>query len=419
MELFAPDGYIQEWEIDVPSPHPLVVQGYTPHSSQWHLHQSPARFRILTCGRRWGKTFSCVAEMMKQALEHPRSLCWWVAPFHRQTQIAYRLAKRALKPFIQRALSGDLRLELKNGSVIEFRSAANYDSLRGEGVHFLVVDEAALVRREAWEEALRPTLTDTQGRAIFISTPKGRNWFYELYLRGNNPQYPEYQSFRFPTSSNPLIPKGEIEEVRNTLPEAVFQQEYEAEFLDESAGVFRNISACIQGELEPPKPGKVYVLGADLARKSDYTVLTVMDVNERKVVAFDRFNEVRWQVQIERITQLARKYNDAQVIVDSTGLGDVVEEALFQRGLNVEGFLFTPRSKQQLVENLQILIERQDITFPDIPELVHELRIFQYEITKSGNFIFSAPQGGNDDCVMSLGLACWALKEYRPLQIFL
>lgn len=377
-----------------------------------------ARFRILTCGRRWGKTFACVAEMMKQALEHPRSLCWWVAPFNRQSLIAYRLARRALSPFIQKAFNGSLRLELTNESVLEFRSAAIPDTLRGEGVDLVVVDEAALVRREAWEEALRPTLTDTGGRAIFISTPKGRNWFYELFLRGQDPKYPEYQSFTFPTSSNPLIPASELEEVKSTLPDSVYQQEYEAVFLDESAGVFRNIHACIQGVCEPPQFGREYILGVDLARKTDYTVLTCMDVKEKKVVAFDRFNQVSWQFQIERIVQMAQQYNDAQVIVDSTGLGDVVMEALEQRGLYVEGFHFTQRSKQQLIENLQLLLEQEEIHFPDIPDLIHELEIFGYEMTKSGNMTFSAPPGAHDDCVMSLALACWALKEHAPMQIF-
>jgi Terminase RNaseH-like domain/Terminase large subunit, T4likevirus-type, N-terminal len=418
MELYAPDGYLYEWESAVPSSDPILVQGYQPHSAQWLLHESPARFRILTCGRRWGKTFACVAEMMKQALEQPRSLCWWVAPFHRQTMIAYRLARRALSPFIQRALNGSMRLELTNESVIEFRSAAIPDTLRGEGVHLLVVDEAAMIKREAWEEALRPTLTDTKGRAIFISTPKGRNWFFELFMRGQDPAYPEYQSFRFPTSSNPLIPQSEIEDVKKTLPENAYRQEYEAEFLEESAGVFRNIQACVQGDLTAPQVGKEYVLGVDLARKADFTVLIVMDVKEKQVVAFDRFNQVSWQVQIERIVQMAKQYNDAHVIVDSTGLGDVVIEALEQRNLFVEGFLFTNKTKQQMIENLQMLLEREEIHFPNIPELIHELQIYQYEMTKSGNMTYNAPKGAHDDCVMSLGLACWALKEQAPMQIF-
>jgi len=301
------------------------------------------------------------------------------------------------------------RIELIQGSAIEFKSADNFDSLRGSGIHLLVIDEAALIDREAWEEALRPTLTDTKGKAIFVSTPKGRNYFFELFCRGQDPQYPEWESFVFPTSSNPYISPEEIEEAKRTLPDAVFRQEYLAEFLEDSAGVFRNIKACIQGDFEEPISSHSYVLGWDVAKHEDFSVMMVVDTSSRHVVAYDRFNQVDYTLQVSRLESLAKKY-DATVLMDSTGVGDPILEQVLKAGIKAEGFQFTNTSKQQLIEYLSVQLEQQKITFPEIPELIHELELFQYEITRAGNVRYSAPQGYHDDCVISLALACWQMN---------
>lgn len=415
---FAPDRWVQPWELLSDEHEEIEVIGYTPHNAQWQLHECPARFRILTCGRRWGKTLACVNEMWKAALERNGALCWWVAPFYRTTEIGYRLAKQANPDLIKKAIDTKMRIELVNGSVLEFRSAENEDALRGEGVDFLIVDEAAMVKKTAWEEALRPTLSDRKGRAIFISTPKGRNWFYDLFQRGQNPDFPDYASFTFPTSSNPFIDPAELEDVKKTLPADVYGQEYEAEFLKDGAGVFRGVYDCIGGELSPPEEGKRYVAGWDIARTTDYSVVTIMDAETGQVVAFDRFNQVDWKTQLNRVESLVKEYHDAKLWLDATGVGDPLLEQLQDRGLDVEGFTFTATSKKQLVHNLQRLISEQGIRYPNIPELLYELEIFEYQVTKSGNLTYSAPPGAHDDCVMSLGLVAWGFTNDVPPQLF-
>ena len=387
----------------------MKIKLYTPHDGQKELHNSKARFRVATCGRRWGKTFACVNEIVKHAWENPGTVNWWVAPVYTQTMIAYRLLTREFKRAIAEKSKTERRAELLNKSVIEFKSSDNFDALRGEGVSFMVLDEAAMIDREAWEAALRPTLSDTGGNAVFVSTPKGRNWFFELYSRGQDKGYPEYESFNFPTESNPYIPPGEIDEARRTLPADVFRQEYEAEFLEDSAGVFRGIKHCIKGELEPPHGKGWYVLGWDPAKHQDFSVMFVIDTQRKHVVAYDRFNQVDYTIQLSRLETLAKRYN-AKVLMDSTGVGDPLLEQVKQKGIKVEGFQFTNTSKQQLVEHLAVLIERQEITFPKIPELISELQLFQYEITRAGNVRYNAPEGYHDDCVMALGLAVWGSK---------
>lgn len=384
-----------------------VYVNYRPHPAQNKFHSSEARFKVCCTGRRWGKTLAATMEILKDALANPGCLNWWVAPVYGQTMVAYRMLSKGRK-VIANDLRSLKRIELIQGSAIEFKSADNFDSLRGSGIHLLVIDEAALVDREAWEEALRPTLTDTKGKAIFVSTPKGRNYFFELFCRGQDPQYPEWESFTFPTSSNPYISPDEIEEAKRTLPDTVFRQEYLAEFLEDSAGVFRNIKACIQGSFEEPQSNHSYILGWDVAKHEDFSVMTVVDETTRHVVAFDRFNQIDYTFQLLRLSNLAQKYQ-AAIIMDSTGVGDPLFEQVRKLGYAVEGFNFTNTSKQQLVEHLAVLLEQQRITFPNIPELIHELELYQYEMTRAGNVKYSAPQGYHDDTVISLGLACWKL----------
>lgn len=391
---------------------------YTPHPFQQALHDSQARFRIATCGRRWGKTAACTMELIRFAATHPKSICWWVSPVYKQSLRAYRLTKFMVKDIAEKVLRGETRIVLKNKSILEFRSADNYDALRGEGIDFLIVDEAAMVRKEAWEEALRPTLSDTNGKAMIVGTPKGRNWFYHLWVRGQDDQFPQYESWQFPTSSNPFIPKEEIEEAKMTLPEDVFRQEYEAAFLEESAGVFRGIRKCIQGELEESRPGHRYVIGWDVAKRQDFSVMTVMDLDRKHVVEFVRVNHIDYSRQLDMLEQLVAEYNDAKVLMDSTGVGDPLLEQVEARGIEVEGYQLHNRSKQQLIENLAVGIEKQELTFPHIPVLIHELEIFQYEMTRSGNVRYEAPSGMHDDAVISLGLAWWEVTHHTPLQIF-
>ncbi|WP_169725485.1 terminase large subunit domain-containing protein [Alicyclobacillus contaminans] len=370
------------------------------------MHRSMARFRVATCGRRWGKTYACANEIVKAAWENPGTLTWWVAPTYRQTMTAYRLITRNFRNAIAKDSKTELRIEWKSGGVTEFRSTDNFDALRGEGVSFLVIDEAAMVPREAWEAALRPTLSDTGGRCIIVSTPKGRNWFFGVWSRGQDPAFPEWESFKFPTSANPYIPPEEIEEARATLPSDVYRQEYEAEFLEDSAGVFRGIRDCVSGVLEGPQEGRRYVAGWDIAKHQDFSVIIVMDAERGHVVAFDRFNQVDYALQLNRVQNICMMYR-ARLLMDATGVGDPLLEQVKRLGIQVEGYHLSATSKQQLIEHLAVKIERGEITFPEIPVLINELQQFQYEVTRAGNIRYSAPEGFHDDCVIALALATW------------
>ena len=372
---------------------------YTPHKSQKDFHASKARFRVLACGRRWGKTLACINEILMFAWENPKSLIWWVAPIYIQTMIAYRTISRS-HTIIAENLKSERRIKLINGSVIVFKSADNADSLRGEGLDFLIMDETALIAREAFEESLRPALSDKKGRAVFISTPKGRNYFYELYLRGLDGN-DDHESFYFPTASNPYIDKKEIEQARKTLPERVFKQEYLAEFIDDAGQVFSNIKKSI-GTCTNPEPP--YSIGIDLAKYQDFTVVCVLD-SKKQVIEIQRFNEMSYNLQKEKIKLICNKYKDSRITADQTGLGEPILDDLRNSGLHIDGVKFTNESKQALIEKLILAFEKQEITIPDYEPLIRELEAFSYKLTDTGLIKYGAPGGYYDDTVIALALA--------------
>lgn len=203
---------------------------------QWQVYADPHRFRVLVSGRRFGKTRMSIEELLRAAAEAPGRRVWYIAPTYRQAQqICWQMLKDRLSAgrWIARKNESDLSIMLKNGgSVISLRGADNFDSLRGVGLHFLVMDEFADIKPEAWFEVLRATLSDTGGRALFTGTPKGRNWAYDLFQRGGDTDYPEWAAYSFTTIEGENVPAEEVELARKELDELTFRQEYEASFVN-------------------------------------------------------------------------------------------------------------------------------------------------------------------------------------------
>ncbi len=208
---------------------------------QQKIQDCKTRFRVVCTGRRFGKTVIAVDELARFAGMAPRRRVWYVAPTYRQAkQIAWNMLKERLVPlhWVRRRNESDLTLELVNGSTISLRGADNFDSLRGVGLDFLVMDEFADIRPEAWFEVLRPTLSDKHGHAMFCGSPKGRNWAYDLYCRGQDEDEREWASFLFTTLEGGNVPAEEIEQARREMDELTFAQEYLASFINFEGRVY-------------------------------------------------------------------------------------------------------------------------------------------------------------------------------------
>lgn len=390
-----------------------IVQLYHPTVDQQMIHNSAAAIRILACGRRWGKNFLALNDMMKKSWEHPGSITWWTSPVLRQAKRDFRRFIQAFKPAIKKISQTELRIELNNGepsSIIEFHSLHDPDNLLGEGLDYLYMDEAARVKENTFDQVLSPMLLDRNGSVLMFSTPKGKNWFYRMFELGQQ-QANNIKSWRFSTRDNPFITPEAFEEEYQRLPAQVADQEYDAQFIDDSSLVFRGYLSCIDGEIEAPKVGRVYRMGVDLGKHQDYTVCTVIDLKSRHIVAWDRFNQKDWAFIKSRIQSLCYQYNRAEILLDSTGVGDSVYDDLIRMGLPVQGYRFTLLSKTQLIENLILRIANKEITFPAIPELLKELELFSYTKLPSGSVRYSAPPGFHDDCVISLALAVMDLNS--------
>lgn len=206
---------------------------------QQKIVEAPQRFKVVVAGRRFGKTHLAIRELCFNAKSPDRTV-WYVAPTYRQAKmITWKKLRKKLKElrWAKKINETELSIELKNGSLISLKGADNYDSLRGIGLDYLVLDEFADIAAEAWYETLRPTLADRQGGALFIGTPKGLNWAHDLYTMSD--EYPnEWISFQFTTIEGGNVKPEEIEAARRNLDVRTFRQEFEATFETFSGRIF-------------------------------------------------------------------------------------------------------------------------------------------------------------------------------------
>jgi phage FluMu gp28-like protein len=216
-----------------------------------------------------------------------------------------------------------------------------------------------------------------------------------------------------PTYLNPHFPKDEWEQIVKELGEEnpVFKQEFLGEFIDDIGAVFKGIHTCIDGDFEPPLPNVKYSIGIDLAKTTDYTVKFVIRHDTRHIVYMERYNQVPYDEQINKIISLSKRYNNANILVDSTGVGDPVYDLLKKNGANVRPFKFTNPSKENLIRGLIIALENKEITYPKIDVLITELEMFEYSLGSTGVMRYNAPEGEHDDCVIALALAIKAVEE--------
>jgi phage FluMu gp28-like protein len=347
-----------------------------------------------------------------------RGAAWWVAPSYKVAAVGWRqlkgLAAQLSNVEIKEA---DKKILTPGGGWVQVRSADEPNSLRGEGLDRVVIDECAFIAEAAWTEAIRPALSDRKGDALFISTPKGRNWFWRVWQRGRAGEG-DWAAWRFPSVSNPFLDPAEVLAAKADLPDRVYEQEYNAEFLDDQGAVFRNVSQSVdkgRRDNEAPEPGSTYYLGVDLARTEDFTVLSVVRDDGRHVY-FERFNQISWERQLARIGDVARRF-DALVVVDSTGIGDPLAERLRRDGLRLYAYTLTNASKEALIDNLAIRIEKGEVRLLDLEVQTNELLAYQYELTPSRNVKMGAPEGMHDDTVIALALACWGIGKRRTLSI--
>lgn len=366
-------------------------------------------------GRRWGKSF--MASVYALTCADMGGVVAWIAPTYRNSRPLWRSAERAIAPVAQHLTvrRSEREIVFPSGGSVSIYSADNPDAMRGMAFDVVIIDEASRVSEETWTDVIQPTLADRGGTALLISTPHGRNWFYREWLRGRQKDS-GVASFQAPSSDNPNpFIKEAFARAKAVVSDRTFRQEWMAEFVDDSGGVFRGVRDAVRSaKLEHPLPNTTYVAGLDWALSGDYTVLTIMDQARRQVVHIDRFTGDEYSMQRARIMALCERFGIYMIVAESNAMGKPNNDMLRASNIRVRDFVTSNASKAQIIEDLAAAFDHRSISIYDDRVLIDELEAYEGDRLPSGQMRYGAPQGVHDDCVMSLALA-WTACGNIPM----
>lgn len=397
----------------------LPIDLPAPHAAQQQIINEAKRFNVLACGRRFGKTLLGIELASIANKGYPVA---WFSPTYKMLAEVWRDTKRMLQSAITTVNVQQHRLELGGGS-IDMWSLDSPDSSRGRKYKRVVVDEAAMVPnfQEAWQAAIRPTLTDYQGDAYWLSTPRGMNFFKQGFDYGQDPLMEDWASWRFPTVANPYILESEVELARVELPESVFKQEYLAEFLQSEGAVFRNIEPNLKALKSTPDQHKGHrvVQGVDWAQKEDFTVISTFCATCKAELELDRFNKIEWAFQRGRLRVQYDRWGVTYSLAEENSIGSPNIEALQREGMIIAPFTTTSVSKAPLIQSLALCFERNEAKWLNIPVATAELIAYESKVsTVTGRPTYGAPEGMHDDTVMARALAWQAVTGFRELEMY-
>lgn len=454
--------------------------GYEPDSWQRLFHESKARHRILACGVRVGKTYALAAEAAAAALcPSPKSVeknewvgsrVWIVAPTYDLADKLFKVTtgyiRRHFPMFVSSYSERERILRTLGGGYLQAKSADNADSLVGEELDAAILDEAPRIG-EFEKEQVRQRLITREGWFAAIGSPVPCKWFerdfglgqgggfrYEFegepvvgarfagmdvkFVPGNGEPDPNYFSLMVPSHANERLALDVLVDWEKTMPERIFRQDALAEFMSREGQVFSGFEKLSDSmRLAKGHAERRYIMGWDVARAKDYSVVSVLDYESRHQVFIDRFQGA-WHMQIARVIDICRRFNRPDVVVDATGKGDPVAEELKRRNVECATLVLNPRPghpedrlgpfasriegiqinnnalKRDLVENLAVGLDQGALRLLPDPVQAQELRLYEFKQSDATGIIrYGAPQGFHDDTVMALALAFW--RATRPM----
>ncbi len=388
----------------------------TPHDKQKDIINScldkDIFFIVAIIGRQFGKTIISENMAIYWALNNSHTKTYWVSPTDSQAQKVYKEIKEALIDSgaikSSKAPKGDTEIIFKNGSKILFRSAASEDSLRGESVHYMILDEAAFIKKETIDSILMPMLNVTGRKCLFISTPKGKNYLYDFYKKGLSEK--KWKSIRYSTYDSPFANDELIDMFRNTLPDKLFKQEIEAQFID-SSSIFNNLNDVMILDKEEPNASKNYYGGIDIGIVNDATVLTVLDDNGN-MVNYYRWEKLESPEIISEIIRLNKKWNFKKILIENNNQGLPIYQELKRKINNIKDFNTNVKTKSEIINRIIYLFNMKEMKVLKDEYLRIELEGFIFK-QSNGNIKFMADNGFHDDCVMSLAIARRCFEKFQ------
>lgn len=424
-----------------PDGSPLV-----PHSGQEQLLHSIKALTVCCCGRQFGKSVAMAMYACWYAATHSHRQVYIIAPTLDQSriifnEIAFQFRNSRLKSLVDGKINEYPfpKIKLLNGTEIHGRGANSPQFLRGKKCHLAIVDEAAFCKDKTLTDVVEPFMTVTgkekDSGIIYISTPFGLGAFYDYYQDALSCIDSSMIAHHFTSMDNPHADKAFLERVKNRYGEdsLTWRTEYLAEFVDDDLSVFpsqlikwayEHYPYKEDNDAENPvfpvaaKEQHKYVMGVDLANVRDYFVSTVLDITNPELVPLVHMTRLqkRGYKEYKRIIRAEHhQYNNAEVLLDATSLGESVAEDL--EDIQAEGYKFSTQSKAEIVHELQRMFAEHRIAIPYDREIISELRNFQYSFS-AGKVLRMEAVKGHDDIVMSLALAAHLACIPRSLGVF-
>ena len=401
-----------------------------PHQGQIGVRREAKRFNWLSAGRRWRKTTNLMSLAMDTAANG--KFFFWGAPTFDQVRIGWSETMKSANGLLDFKQSTMTATFPATGGHIIYRSLDNPDNARGHTADRVGLDEVGDINPRAYYEVLRAMLMDTGGDLWAHGTPRGRNWFYIEWLAAKDRE--DSMSWQIPTVGceivdgelvrvphpyeNPDIPWSEIVNIFNSTPIDIFRQEYMAVFVEGQGAVFRNIYPCMNAPDTTPDDHKDHyiIAGVDWGKQNDFTAISIGCDTCKCELARDRFNQIDWRFQYDRLKQIMKKWHVSLACVERNSIGDPGFEALQREGLPVTAFDTTASSKPQLIENMGLAFERTEWQFQNDPIWVGELEAYERKVSATtGRSQYSAPEGLHDDTVIARALMLWCVNRRTQL----
>lgn len=395
-------------------------------------------------GRRWGKTQAAMMAILEQyrqdkyrGREFKAAYC---GPTSNRTQPQYDEALKMFGGLVERSNRNEGWIKLRGvngalGAIIYFWSLHEADNLRGHRLDFAVLDEASDVSESAYVEVIRPMLMDTGGHALIIGTPRpsgvGFHWFRREYLRGMDPDYPTHASMKGPSEGNPYMRRELIAEERAACPSrAVERSEYDAEFVDAEGAVFERIEEafCLKPQMEGvdiawlpgyDPTGREVAIGYDPARHDDWGILSAWDVRSNHQVYVQRMRTMPFRAQLERVSLVKARFNQAVTYADNNGMGEALfEELAYRFGDGVVGRKWNHSRKEADVARGIGLFQTASWKFLDVPWQKESFYAYTRVRLPVMGYRYEASVGSKDDPVVAALLVAHRLvtdpDEIRP-----
>lgn len=388
--------------------------------------------QIFVAHRRGRKTSSTLEKVFSYLIANNGIVGKTLAPIRKQAKETIwddpdMLFTIVPEQIIGKVNKSDLSIRLKNGSIWYLDGADQPNAHRGGNVRVLHLAETGDHKEEVWTSIYDPVLRANGGVALFEGNPRGQNWYHRLYE--NAERRNGWARFLMSAKDTPIFSASDLEDIRMSVPENVYLAEYLCEWVGSTGTVFRSIRDRATLEPSEVQTGRQYRIGIDLAKLQDFTVLSVVDRHTWGQVELERFNQLDWNIQKDKMKELIMRYskrdngNKAEVLIECNGVGDPIYDDLrawsskeTEYDIMILPFRTTNDTKGLLVNNMSILSDQGLISLLHNSQLIDEFERFSYKKTAL-YYIYGAPDGYHDDIVMSTMLSYWDLKAKLPMPI--